>query len=107
VSEGRWHVSNTASSVLPTLLTSTATITITIKYPTQTYTQSSYNYKKDGFLKYIAGNQSSALTRDTGVCQITDFDTIITLNPWITSGINIYNNNGNVSIGTIDVSTVT
>ena len=60
-------VSNTASSVLPTLLTSTATRTITIKYPTQSYTQSSYNYKKDGFLKYNAGNQSSSLTRDTGV----------------------------------------
>jgi hypothetical protein len=68
------------SSILPTTqnqiipLPETLTTTITIKYPTQTYIISHYTYKKDGFLKYVAGK--SSLTRDTGVWEITNYDTI-------------------------------
>jgi hypothetical protein len=66
---------------------------LTIKYPTQTTT--SFPYKKDGFLKYVAGSQASELTRDTGRWEIVDYDTIdsvgiaSSINATITSTSNI------------------
>ena len=76
----------------------------TIKYPIPNV--SYYTYKKDGFLKYVAGNQTSSLTRDTGAWTIIDYDTLGssgssgTSSQWTTSNNNIYYNTSNVGIGT-------
>ena len=71
------------SSILPTTqdqiipLAETPITTITIKYPTQTYIRTvPIQYKKDGFLKYVAGNRDSITERNTGEWKIINYDTI-------------------------------
>jgi hypothetical protein len=48
---------------------------LTIKYPILR-NDITFAYKKDGFLKYVAGDQSSIITRNTGQWVIADYDTI-------------------------------
>jgi hypothetical protein len=71
------------SSILPTTqdqiipLEETPITTITIKYPTQTYIRTvPIIYKKDGFLKYVAGSINSVTERNTGKWEIINYDTI-------------------------------
>ena len=71
------------SSILPTTqdqiipLAETPITTITIKYPTQTYIRTvPIQYKKDGFLKYVAGSIESITERNTGEWKIINYDTI-------------------------------
>jgi hypothetical protein len=71
------------SSILPTTqdqiipLAETPITKITIKYPTQTYIRTvPIIYKKDGFLKYVAGSIDSVTERNTGKWEIINYDTI-------------------------------
>jgi hypothetical protein len=65
--------STAQNEIIP--LVETTNTTLTLKYPTQTYIISEpFLYKKDGFLKYVAGN--SPATRNTGEWKIINYNTL-------------------------------
>jgi hypothetical protein len=62
-------------SIYPLINPLPANTNITITFPISR-SDIMYKYKKDGFLKYVAGDQNSIDTRDTGRWEIHDYDTI-------------------------------
>jgi hypothetical protein len=62
-------------SIYPLINPLPANTNITITFP-MSRSDIMYKYKKDGFLKYVAGDQNSIDTRDTGRWEIHDYDTI-------------------------------